>query len=222
MKRYLLNLFFLPVFFLFSCSGGEKTDKEVIENDVAVKEVIENDVAVNEEDSTNNQPSFSTPQGIIAAGGMIVVTNPAFDMTNFTFGDGFITIIDKTKLDVVNLIKTSKKNPQYLAADGKNLYVVCTGGTAWDMDTSTVKPVSEGSIEVFALATLKTATAPDKILAVPPGTGNKLFGAPGKMVISTDEKTAFVGSTTAGILFKVDLAEMKVVNNSDNPITIVE
>jgi YVTN family beta-propeller protein len=116
--------------------------------------------------------------GIIVHNGKVYVANTAFDGTNYTYGQGTVTVIDATNDNVIKTINVGM-NPQdiALAPDGR-LHVVCTG------DYFSVFG------KVFIINP-STNTVVDSVL---------VGGSPGSIRISDVDKRGYLGVWGAGLL----------------------
>ena len=130
--------------------------------------------------------------GIIVYNGKVYVANTAFDGTNYTYGQGTVTVIDATNDNVIKTINVGM-NPQdiALAPDGR-LHVVCTG------DYFSVFG------KVFIINPSTNAVV-DSVL---------VGGSPGSIRISDVDKLGYLGVWGAGLL--VYNTETKAVIHGTN------
>uniref|UniRef100_A0A7V3ZXG9 YncE family protein n=1 Tax=candidate division WOR-3 bacterium TaxID=2052148 RepID=A0A7V3ZXG9_UNCW3 len=75
-------------------------------------------------------PSGKWPEGIATYNGKIFVASTGFDIQNYTYGDGYVYIIQKNAPGFsIDSIKVGK-NPQVLKIRDNKLWVCCTGDYA--------------------------------------------------------------------------------------------
>ncbi|MEE2787115.1 MAG: hypothetical protein VX589_07220 [Myxococcota bacterium] len=115
------------------------------------------------------------PQALLFVGEFLVVTNTAYD--GGTWDDGFVVIIDTNTRAVVNLWKTSAKNPQALAIHGGYLYVVNTG--TFDLsDFERPKVLEPGTVERVPVEDLDKDGIRPEVFSLSGSTANADFRAP--------------------------------------------
>jgi hypothetical protein len=190
--------------FVFSCVKEEKTGND---------------------SNVSNEKPFSKPLGIAASSVYLLVANGNYTVNTTdwttTYDEGFVTLMDRKNMKVLKTIKTSWKNPSMIYEAGNYFIVIESGGIKWDNAAKLMIPETDGGIELFPVAQIEKDSAPATKIQIKLSEKNKLAGAPNGIAILPDGKTAYIGSGTAGVLFKVDLQSGKVLRGSDNPIELV-
>lgn len=166
--------------------------------------------------------AFHAPQGVAAHERWILVANTAFhfDAAGKTaFGEGFVTVIDRRRRQVVARVPTTQRNPQRIAVVGDRAYVVNSGVVALHKDgPATV--AEAGGIDVLELG---GSEPPQRVLAnlpLPRSALDARIGAYGAIALSKDGKTAFLGSGTRGDVFEIDLETMTLLHGPSDPIAV--
>lgn len=208
-KRRLVLFLILSSLALAACEQFDDTPDGVANPDVTVEPIT---------------TPFAAPQGVAVAGDYVFVANPnwAFVDQAMVYNEGFVTVVRLADRKVVNKIPTTGKNPQALAAHGTDVWVLCSGETAFDGTTFVVSPATDATLERIDATTAATAKAPVQVIPVARSKSAEtpLVGDPASIEISPDGKTAWLGSGTAAALFKVDLAAGKVLRGADNPVAL--
>jgi hypothetical protein len=115
-------------------------------------------------DLSASEGVFDRPQALLYVGDLLVVANTGWRPGDF--GAGSVVVLDAATGAVHTRIATSRPNPQRLVVHGDTLYVLNTGVIDLsDFDHPTA--ASAGSVDALALATLRSATAPDWSLEIP-------------------------------------------------------
>jgi YVTN family beta-propeller protein len=152
---------------------------------------------------TGRIPVGVSPQGVLANGNQIIVTNTGFtwDAVNNVgvYAPGSLSIIDATTDAVIGTVPTPL-NPVVakIAPDGR-LNVACTGNYGDD----------PGSVAVYALQAGQLPT-----LAGTVATG----GSPGSLAFSPTG-SAYVGNSLGGLL-EYGYQTLKMIHGSDQPISL--
>lgn len=211
-QKFFVYFSLVFIFFFFSCEKEKKKNGD----DILIQDVKE-----------WTKP-FSTPHYVLSYGGYIFVTNPDISYgENFqtNYGDGFITILREDTLGVINIIKTTGKNPTHISAFKNEIYVVNTGEYYWDNEKNLMFPKTSGGIDIFNLNEIEYLKKPSFHISIPISKNNPLVGAPGGIAIikltNPSRIYAYIGSGTAGVLFKVDLENKKLLRGEENPIEVV-
>ena len=180
-----------PWNFTFCKSSGLIFVTNLMANSVSVVDVTKGSVV-------DSIAVGKAPEGILAFGKKVYVTNTAFDATTFSYGQGTVSIIDAASRSVVDSILTPV-NPQNLAVDASGrLHVVCTGNFA----------TVSGSVLVVDLS---TKTVVDTVAVG--GTPSSITMAPNGV--------AYLGSggwVTSGNVLAYDASTLSVLHSADNPI----
>jgi hypothetical protein len=163
---------------------------------------------------------FAAPEGVAAAGDLVVVASSAF--TGSGFGDGFVTVVDTASDAVVATAATSQKNPQFIAVMDDAVVVVCTGETRYLAAEGMNVALGPGAVDVFTRSELRTATGPALSISIPPASDDPRRGGPGSVVVLPDGKTAYVASGLSAVVFKADLASGALLRGADDPIVVRE
>lgn len=159
--------------------------------------------------------SFEDPSGIAIVNDKVYVTNSNLDQFFQPAGKGFVTVID-TKTNQINTIQLSAENAQGITVVGNRVYAVSGGSSSFDTNSHLTTPISNGAVGVIDSTT-------DKIVAnipIPLNSALPLVGFPNKLEPTPDGKFGYIGSGTAGVLFKVDLESNTLVRGTDNPIIV--
>lgn len=167
-------------------------------------------------------PNFASPQGVAVTEEFVFVANPnwSFDGEgNITYGQGFITVVDRSNFAVVNKIVTEGKNPQIVTIHKDRVYVLCSGATYWDNTNYLVVPDSPSSIESFGISSASNIATTTVHVTLPLSESAPLVGYPSSLVI-LDNDIAYASSGTTAVLFKFDLKSNKVLRGTDNPIVL--
>jgi hypothetical protein len=167
-------------------------------------------------------PNFAGPQGVAATEDFVFVANPnwSFDENQkIVYGQGFVTVVDRSNFAVVNKIPTNAKNPQIVKVHKDRVYVLCSGATYWDTKTNMVVPDSPSSIESFSISSATTATTTTVHATLPLSQSTPLVGYPSSLVI-LDNDIAYASSGTTAVVFKFDLKSNMVLRGTENPIVL--
>jgi hypothetical protein len=170
----------------------------------------------------NELPNFAEPQGVAATENFVFVANPnwSYDENGkMVYGQGFITVVDRSNFAVVNKIRTNAKNPQIVKVHKDRVYVLCSGATYWDTKTNMVVPDSPSSIESFSISSAITATTTTVHATLPLSQSAPLVGYPSSLVI-LDNDIAYASSGTTAVVFKFDLKSNMVLQGIENPIVL--
>lgn len=160
--------------------------------------------------------SFEDPFSIALANGKVYVTNSNLDKSFQPAGNGFVTVIDtKTNL-VINTIQLLEENAQGITVVGNRVYAVSGGSSVFDSNSGLVTPTSKGAVGVIDSATDKLVAS----ISIALNPALPLVGFPNKLEPTPDGKFGYIGSGTAGVLFKVNLEDNTLVRGADNPIIV--
>ncbi len=183
---------------------------------IVLPDHVPSDTSVCQNVTTVDTNSFEDPFGIALANGKVYVTNSNLDQFFQPAGNGFVTVIDtKTNL-VTKIIQLTAENAQGITVFGNMVYVVSGGSSSFDSNSGLVTPTSDGAVGVIDSTT-------DKIVAnisIPLSQTLPLVGLPNKLEPTPDGKFGYIGSGTAGVLFKVNLEDNTLVRGADNPIIV--
>jgi len=161
--------------------------------------------------------SFEDPWiGIVITNGKVYVSNFNFDKNFKPLGNGFVTVINTTTNEVIKTIELSAEQTQGITVVGNKVYVVSAGESSFDTNLGAFIPVTDGAVDVIDPAT-------DQIVAPIPIRLNPalpLVGSPNRLEPTPDGKFGYIGSDTAGVLFKVDLENNFLVRGTGDPIII--
>ncbi|GEM_PF-988688 len=166
--------------------------------------------------TTVDDSSFEDPSGVAISNGKVYVTNSNLDQFFQPAGNGFVTVIDTKTNQVVKTMQLSAENAEGITAMGNRIYAVSSGNSSFDTNSGLVTPTSNGAVGVIDSAT-------DKIVAnipIPLNPALPLVGFPNKLEPTPDGKFGYMGSGTAGVMFKVDLENNTLVRGADNPIIV--
>jgi hypothetical protein len=159
--------------------------------------------------------SFEDPSGIAVSTGKVYVTNSNLDKSFKPAGNGFVTVIDTTKNRVTKTIQLSAENAAGITVVGNRVYAVSSGSSSFDSNSGLVTPTSDGAVGVIDSTTDNIVNIP-----IPLNSALPLVGFPNKLEPTPDEKFGYIGSGTAGVLFKVNLQNNTLVRGADNPIIV--
>lgn len=164
-------------------------------------------------------PSFAAPSGIGGTARYVYVGNAHYRGTN-DYGDGTVSIIDRTSREVVAVVSTAAKNPLHLESMrfsfGERLVVVASGAHHFGDDGSALVG-SPGAIELWEET--EDGDTPERTVFelgdVAPE-GDPRLGLPGRPMQVGD--TLYFASATAPALFKLDAASGELLRGLDDPI----
>ena len=140
----------------------------------------------------------TAPEGILAVGKKVYVTNTAFDAVTFSYGQGSVFVIDAPSRTVVDTILTPT-NPQNLAVDSDGrLHVVCTGNFANLSGSVLVVDLSTNSV----VDTVKIGGSPSTIA----------FGANGVAYLGAG------GWGSHGNVLAYNAQTLAILHGADHPI----
>jgi len=162
-------------------------------------------------------PGLERPQDMVVleAQGLLVVANTAFDQ-NATARFGSLVLLDlEDPSQVIQRIETTQSNPQFLVVHEDRLLVVNRGRSVF---SGVVVPETALGVDIFTLATLRQATAPDLNLSLGEPVG--LVGLAGRPAVIDD--ILYLGSGTAPVLFKVDLSTDQVLADTRAPVVVYD
>jgi hypothetical protein len=155
--------------------------------------------------------AFASPNGVAILGGTAWVANPnPISYFPSAFDVGWLSEIELgADPKVVAEIETDWFNPQNVITDGRYVYVSCTGTVDFAPPDYLPAALDSGAVQVIDPANRKIIASYDL--------GR---GGPGPMAISPDRRYLYVGSNVAGHIFRIDLFNDTVLNDSSNPIVI--
>lgn len=160
---------------------------------------------------------FAKPSDITVTERAIYVTNVNYEQRRY--GEGSVTVISRQSFQVAGNISTANKNPQYIETfkkDGKpHLLVVNTGKISYQN-----KEVGPASVEIWTPS--DKPLKPDKTEISFPEVDDKKLGAPGYPAITPEGRFAYLSSSTAPVLFKLDLKKQKLFRGPENPIRLYQ
>jgi len=154
---------------------------------------------------------FASPNGCAIDNDRAWVVNPnPISYFPSEFGQGWVSLIAFGSFPRVNgEIDTVWLNPQFVVYRNGFLYVSCTGTVDFVPPDYYAEALTEGGIHVIDPGTLQIVDS-----------YNLGLGAPGPMGFSPDGRYLYAASSVAGRIFRIDLAEKKILNGYDNPIVI--
>lgn len=158
---------------------------------------------------------LAKPQAVTTDGKTIFVANANYRFPDY--GDGSVAVFDATSRQLLNVLATSRRNPNVALPHGPTLLVVNTGPL---QESASRFVATEGSIDFFDLATISQTTAPLYSVLVTPPESAPQTGAPASIAISPDGAFAYIGSATDAVIFKLDLLQQLLVRGPDNPIRL--
>ncbi|MCK5796583.1 MAG: hypothetical protein KAI47_05345 [Deltaproteobacteria bacterium] len=165
---------------------------------------------------------FSAPQGVAASDRWILVANTAFHFDAAgkpAFGQGFVTVVDRARRQVVATIPTTQRNPQRIAIVGDRAYVVNSGIV--EFVAGGVATVREGGgIDILALDGSGPPRSVLHNIPLPTSDTDARVGAYGSIAVAPDGRTAFLGSGTRGDVFVVDLKTRRVLRGPKDPLAL--
>lgn len=135
-----------------------------------------------------------SPEGILIVGGRLFVANSGFRFSDYGYDPGSVSILKLESLASVGTVAVGT-NPQWMAADGNHVHVVCTGNYFSVF----------GEVHVFDAKTLLPLTT------IPVG------GSPG--YIALGDGRGFLSDYFSGV-FSYDLASGSVIHGSGNPLSL--
>lgn len=149
---------------------------------------------------------FAAPQGVVVANDKVYVSNTALscDMNGCSWGDAFVTVIDSGAVDSV-IGPLPFKNPFGMHVFGGKVWVVCTG----EFDEN-YQPASDGGLVSI-----------DPVTDTIDGQVTIGIGAPGPN-LAVVGNVAYLATSRAGELFKVNLDTQTVIYGPQNPIVLSE
>ncbi len=159
---------------------------------------------------------FATPTAVtsLAQQGLVLVGNANLD-ASFVAGQGFVTVVDAKKEEVVFRYATARENPASFVVDGDTVYLVESGATTYDVGAGAVVSTGPGAVEFGPIG---GDLANIKKVEIANDPKNPAVGAPAIAVLV--KGMLYLGSFTGGILFKIDVAKEMAVNDATNPIWI--
>ncbi|HPV03773.1 MAG TPA: hypothetical protein PLC24_04330 [Myxococcota bacterium] len=173
------------------------------------------------DDSGQSLPegNMAAPEGVLLWNNRVFVANAnfAYQGSSLVFGTGFITVIDALTGDVLNRIPLPFPNPQEMVIQGGHLWVLCSGSTEFDPESSLVTITESGGLAGIALAGIDVAGGADIRIPVPSPKGS-IMGYPSGMLL--DEDTLWLASGTAAALFKADLGRAVILRGPQDPMMI--
>ncbi len=167
---------------------------------------------------------LARPEGLVAAGGHVFVTNTNFQ-DDFTFGPGFVTVINTLSRTQVAEIPTSQPNPQFAAEAGPYVLVTCTGRTAWDASQNENTVTTDGALDFIPISGVagRADVAFSIPIPIPSDAGRDTrLGAPGDIAVTPDGRYAYIASGTRADLFKVDLQDRALLRGTERPISLFD
>jgi DNA-binding beta-propeller fold protein YncE len=140
------------------------------------------------------------PEGILILDGSAYVCITAFDMGNYTYGQGKVVVFD-TRTNSITKEFNVGTNPQYITLDNEGeIYVSCTGDfwSTWGI-IYTIDPASNAIKD-----------------SIPIG------GSPGQIAVSADDLgwLAAGGWGTEGLVYLFDSRSDTIISGSQNPLSV--
>ena len=153
---------------------------------------------------------FASPNGVAIEYGSAWVTNTnPISYFPTSHDTGWISNIDINSRKVVYEMDTSWLNPQNVITDGEYVYFSCTGTVDFAPPDYIATAMTSGGIFVLDPGSHKVIRSFDLGLS-----------APSVMALSPDSRYLYIGSGVAAWIFRIDLDEGKVLNDSSNPIVV--
>jgi cysteine-rich repeat protein len=160
-----------------------------------------------------------SPSALLAVDDNLFVGLIRLDET-FTPGEGALLVMDPANGSQKNLITTSAPQPQFLAEDGTNLYVFNSGKVVFDENFSASVEVA-GSIDIFPLAGIEEASAPESSLDFGLNAADATQGSLARAAIRQNGTVeALIGSGLSGDAYFVNLTDGEILRGVDNPISV--
>lgn len=160
---------------------------------------------------------FDHPQALVFVDGLLVVANSGFrDGGPDAWAPGSLTVLDPASGAAVNRLATSRPNPQALRVHGGRLYVAVTGA----LDLRDTPAATDGAIDVFPVADLRTASGPAISHRLPVDPGDPRLGGPIDLAVHGDRMV--VTSAVADIAWVFDAARGGWVRGPVEPIRLGE
>ncbi len=197
-KNIYLNVLMILIFLASGCT----TDG---------KEVIE---------PSHEALKLTYPADVAVFGDNILVADCAYaaDETPLPYKEGYLAVIDRTTHKLKHILKTTALNPQWITVSGNKAYVVSSGAMTFDMETYLATAASDGAIDVLDLKDVSKWAASLPL----PASADKTKGAFGRLAITKDGKTGYMGSGITNGIFEIDLAQMAIVHGADDPLWILQ
>ncbi len=166
--------------------------------------------------------SFENPSTVVLSDTHAYVGNVNFISLAEGYGPGSITVIDRANSQVVGVLETEFKNPQFMAVevvDGSATLLVSSGGEL-ERRNDRVEVVSEGGLEIYDINADPVAPDHQSFALGQVTAGNK--GAPGEPLLSPDGGRLYFVSGNAPVLFVFDLLGREWVHDASSPIEIYQ
>jgi sugar lactone lactonase YvrE len=135
-----------------------------------------------------------SPEGILIVGGRLFVANSGFRFSDYGYDTGSVSVLKLESLVSIGTIAVGT-NPQWMAADGTHVHVVCTGNYFSVF----------GEVHVFDAKTLLSLTT------------ISVGGSPGYIALGDGQ--GFLSDYFSGV-FSYDLASGSVIHGSGNPLSL--
>lgn len=166
--------------------------------------------------------SFENPSTVVLSDTHAYVGNVNFISLAEGYGPGSITVIDRAESQVVGVLETEFKNPQFMAVevvDGSATLLVSSGGEL-ERRNDRVAVVSEGGLEIFDINADPVTPNRESFALGQLTVGD--VGAPGTPLLSPDGGSLYLVSGNAPVLFVFDLLEREWVHDASSPIEIYQ
>ena len=159
-------------------------------------------------------PNFDGPSGVAVSDRALYVSNVDYLGLEEGYGDGHITVIDRSDFSILGEISTAAKNPQYLTMHDGDLFVSDTG--AFGFDDLGAGATSDGAIERWTEE--EDLLQPTRAVAVLPVETPSRSASPGRPAFVNGK--AYVASASAPEVYVLDLGSFEWVRGVENPIVL--
>ena len=162
---------------------------------------------------------FEEPSKVLVIDSTAYITNNDLNSNFVPNGNGFITVINLNTNSSFT-IPSGGSNPSNMAIVGDEIFIVNAGNINFNPISSsfTCDQFFQPSIDVL---NVNSNTIIENI-PISLSESNPNVCAPGAIVVTPDERFAYIGLGLVGALLKFDIENKELVNDSENPIVITD
>ncbi len=162
--------------------------------------------------------AFDEPFEIVIQDGLVFVANNNFDDNFDPDGPGFVTVIDISSLELVDIITASAGNSALMEVIDGDIYLVNAGDVNFETFPFTCNTSFPPSIDIIDTESLSVTST----ISIPLDETNNNVCLPQFITVSPDESSAYLGLGLVGALLKIDTVNNTLLRGTEDPIIITD
>ncbi len=165
---------------------------------------------------------FENPSSLAVEGGQIYVGSVNYQGSE-GFGEGAVARIDGERLEVVEEVSTTFKNPHFMEVVewGGRPHLVVSSSAGIDQSGDRVEVDGPGGIELFELDEVGEQPLSGQAYEVGQEAA-RVVGAPGRAWLSEADQRLYMTSGIAPAIFVFDMAQRQWIYDAQSPIWLFE